>query len=328
MATVGNTVLTLTDYAKRLGPDHQISRIIELLSQSNEILDDMMWMEGNLPTGHRTTVRTGLPAVAWRLLNYGVPPTKSKTAQVTDQTGMLEAISKVDQELLNLNGNKASFRLSEDMAFIEAMNQELATTLIYGNSAVEPEKFLGLAPRYSDLSAANAQNIIDAGGTGVDNTSIWLVYWGDNTCHGIYPKGSTGGLSFKDLGPDVVSDGAGGEFVAERTHYKWRAGLTLRDWRYAVRIANIDVSNLVGETSAADLIKLMIRALHRIPNRNVGKAAFYMNRTVREMLDIQATNKTNVQLRIDEFDGKFRTMFRDVPLRTVDAIVNTEDQVV
>ena len=56
--------------------------IIELLSQTNEILDDMLVVEGNLPTGHQTTIRTGLPQATWRLLNQGVQPGKSTTALV------------------------------------------------------------------------------------------------------------------------------------------------------------------------------------------------------------------------------------------------------
>src|SRR3990172_1913218 len=155
MATLGASVLTLADWAKRLDPDGKVPSIVELLSQTNQILDDMMWMEGNLPTGHRTTVRTGLPTVAWRLLNQGIAPSKSTTAQIDEAAGMLEAWSEVDVDLAKLNGNQAAFRLSEARAFIEAMNQEMAATLFYGNSGTAPEEFTGVAPRYSSLSAHN-----------------------------------------------------------------------------------------------------------------------------------------------------------------------------
>ena len=80
MAVLGSNVATLADIAKRTDPDGKISSIVELLSQTNEMLPDMLWKEGNLATGERTTVRTGLPTVAWRLLNQGVQPSKSTTA--------------------------------------------------------------------------------------------------------------------------------------------------------------------------------------------------------------------------------------------------------
>ncbi len=187
--------------------------------------------------------------------------------QVTDSIGMLETYAEVDKSLADLNGNTAEFRLSEDRAFIEAMNQAMAQTLFYGDSSVNPQQFMGLSSRYSSLSAGNAQNIIDAGGTGTDNTSIWLVVWGENTVHGIFPKGQKAGIQMEDKGQVTLEDANGGKYEGYRTHYKWDNGLTLRDWRYVVRIANIDVSNLDAPSTAANIAKLMIRALHRIPNR-------------------------------------------------------------
>lgn len=180
--------VTLLDFAKSIDPDGKTATVVELLNQTNEILLDMQWIEGNLATGHRTTIRTGLPSVVWRQLYKGVPASKSKRAQVDDTTGLLEARAEVDQEIADLNGNTAEFRLSEADAFLEAMNQSMAQTLIYGDVTVNPERFTGLAPRYSSLSAGNGQNILDAGGTGSNNASIWLVVWGPNTCHGIDRK--------------------------------------------------------------------------------------------------------------------------------------------
>src|SRR5690554_1339340 len=196
MATLTANNPTLLDLAKRMDPDGKIPTIVEILNETNEILLDMSWVEGNLPTGHRTVVRTGIPAPTWRKLYGGVQPTKSTTAQITDTCGMLEAYAEVDKALADLNGNTASFRLSEDRAFIEGMNQEFASTLFYGNEGTEPEAFTGFAPRFNDQAALNGGNILTSAATpdGNDNTSIWLVVWGANTVHGIYPKGSKAGL--------------------------------------------------------------------------------------------------------------------------------------
>ena len=269
MATIAQYVLTLADWAKRLDPDGKTPDIVELLSQTNEILEDMLWAEGNLPTGHRTTVRTGLPTVAWRLLNQGVQPSKSTTAQIDEACGMLEAWSEVDVELARLNGNTSAFRLSEAQAFIEAMNQEMSSTLFCGNSSTAPEEFTGLAARYSSLSAANGQNIVSGSGSGSDNSSIWLICWGSQSIHGIFPKGSKAGLEHTDHGEVTVETSAGiagTRMRAYQDQWKWKCGVALRDWRYSVRIPNIDISNLVAKTSAADIIELMIKVIHRIRN--------------------------------------------------------------
>ena len=230
MGVIANTAITLADWAKRQDPDNKQARIVEMLSQTNEVLDDMLWMEGNLPTGHRTTARTGLPSGTWRALNGGIAKGKSTTAQIDETCAMLENLGVVDEALANLNGNTAAFRLSENSAFIEGMNQDMASGLFYNNDALAPQQFLGLSPRYSDSTAKNGQNIIKMGGTGSDNTSIWLVLWGDQTIAGIYPKGSKAGLEHNDMGVELVDDGTGKVFRAFRDHYKWLCGIALRDF--------------------------------------------------------------------------------------------------
>jgi hypothetical protein len=335
MAVLSTTALTLADHAKRIDPDGKISRIVEILNDQNEILTDMKWVEGNLPTGNRTTIRTGLPSATWRLLNYGVSKGKSTTAQVTDSCGMLETYSEVDKSLVDLSGDPSAFRMSEAVAFIEGMNQQMASTLFYGNQQTNPERFTGLAPRYNTLSTNEdliGFNVIDALGSGSDNTSIWLVVWGDHSMHGIIPKGSTAGLNHTDLGRQTLSDGAGGQFEGYRDHYKWDAGLTVRDWRYAVRIANIDVSELSASgtvvASTKALVDAMISAEEKIPNFGMGTPVWYANRTVRTalrrgMLEKIANNLTN-----ETVAGKQVTMFNGVTLRRTDAILNTESRVV
>lgn len=347
MALIGATALTLADWAKRVDDNYKIATIVELLSMVNEILDDMLWVEGNLPTGHKSTIRTGLPAATWRLLNYGVPNGKSTTAQITDACGNLETYSVIDKDIADLNGNTPEFRLSEVKAFLEGMSQQVATTIFYGNTLVNPERFTGLAPRYNTVLTTTAQtaaNVIDAGGTGSTNTSIWIVVWGSDTCHGIFPKGKIAGLQHKDMGEWPVTDAVGGTYQAYRDHFKWEVGLTVRDWRYIVRICNIDVTLLSGG-SAANLINALIRGLYKLPTTGrsstsvqksdapsiqgeMGRTVIYCNRVVKTYLDIQAVNKANVLLSISEFDGMVVTKFRGVPVRVCDAILNTEARLV
>ena len=347
MATLGATALTYADWAKRLDDGYKVARIIELLSQTNEILEDMMVVEGNLPTGHKTTVRTGLPQATWRLLNQGVPNAKSTTAQIVDTCGNLETYSVIDKDIADLNGNTAEFRLSEVKAFLEGMSQQVASTLIYGNQYVNPERFSGFAPRYSTstTTASNtAYNVLSGGGAASTNTSLWIHVWGDDTAHATFPKGKITGLQHRDMGEWPVQDASGNTYQAYRDHFKWEVGLCLRDWRYTARICNIDVNLLTG-VSAANLINLIVRALYRLPTApaqataiqtsdtpevraNQGRLVIYANRIVRTYLDLQAMNKTNVLLRLQEFDGKVVTTFRDVPVRTCDAILSNEAQVV
>ena len=322
MSVIG-TVATLQDFARRSDPEGKIQKIVELMSKENPILKDMLWMEGNLPTEHLTTVRTGLPTVTWRLLNYGVQPSKSKTKQVTDHCAMLEAYAEVDAKLAQINKNSAAWRLGEDMAFLEAMNQDMAEVLFYGEET-SPEKFVGLSPRYAELTGADsAANVISALGDTVDKqTSIWFITWDQVATHGIFPQGSKAGFDHKDLGEVTLLDEQGGRYQGFRSHYQWDCGLTVRDWRRNVRICNIDTDKLSG-ASAPKLFNYLTMAYHKI-SRYVGRKVIYCNSTIATWLDIQAQVKTNVYLTQNQIDGEPVTSYRGIPIRVCDAIKDTE----
>ena len=331
MATLSVKNPTLADLAKVTDPDGSIADVVEILNQTNEILTDMTWLEGNTTTGHRSSIRSGLPSPTWRKLYGGVQPTKSRAVQVTDTCGMLEDYAEVDKALVDMAGDPAAFRLQEDRPHIEGMNQEIASTIFYGDEAIAAEEFTGLAPRYNDLSAANGDNIIDAGGTGSDNASIWLCCWSPLTGHGIVPKGSKAGITTEDKGNVTIenADGANGRMEAYRTHYRWDAGLTIRDWRYFVRIANIDRSLLTKDISTgADLNDLMHRALTEIPNPSMGRTVWYMDKTVLGFLRRQSSDAVkNSTLTTEMVGGTMQTSWGGYPIRRVDALASNEARV-
>ena len=334
MAALAANNPTLLDVAKRTDPDGKIATLVELLSQDNPILEDLTFVEGNLPTGHKTSVRTGLPDPTWRKLYGGVQPTKSTSAQITDTCGMLEAYAEVDKALADLNGNTAAFRLSEDKAHIEGMNQKAAYAIFYETEATNPERITGLAPRYNSLSAQNADNIIDAGGTGDDNMSIWLCAWGPNSGHGIYPKGSQAGLQMSDKGQVTIEnvDGAGGRMEGYRTHYRWDLGLSIRDWRYFGRVCNIDYSVLnAGDAGAVtaqkSLITHMIKLSERVKTTGA-RAVWYVPKNIRENLRLGILEKISGNLSWESVEGKRVMTFDDIPVKVVDALTKTEARVV
>ena len=330
MAVLGNTMIDLIDKYSREDQNGQVVKIIEMLAQVNPVLDDAIMMECNNGTTHIHTVRTGLPAVTWGKLYKGIPQSKSKTAQVEDTTGFVEGLSTVDTRLLDL-GNEGAIRLSEAQSYLESMSQEVATKLFYGNTADDPEEFLGFAPRFNQKSAPNGGQIIDAGGTGSDNTSIWFVSWGDNQCSMLYPKGTQAGVERKDMGEQRVTDGDGEAYYAKEEKFTWHAGLAVKDWRYVSRIANIDVSDMAA--GSVKLYDFMRKAYYKLQTRRVpgGKLAIYCNRDVLEALDALATNAgasdSFVRLKPMEIEGKEVMTYRGIPIRETDALINTEAQV-
>lgn len=340
MAVLGISVPTLVDVLGNLNPDGSQAEIAEILNKTNPLLMDMPWEEGNLPTGHRFTVRTTLPSPSFRALNEGVPLTKSTAAQADETCGMLEDFSQVDRKLAMLSGNVNAYRLREARPHMEGMNQRMATTLFYGNAAANPKEFTGLAPRYNLKAGATGGQIIDAGGTGSNLRSIWLVGWAQDKVFGIYPKGTMGGLQHEDAtspsgtqipgapGAMVLFDGSGNQYMGYKDHWEWNCGLAVQDWRYVVRIANIDPTTLtLNHASGAYLQDLMVQAVELIQSVDGVNPKFYMPRSIRAFLRRQMLETKNAFLSYEDVSGRSVTAFDQIEVKRVDALNVAEARV-
>ena len=327
MSTLTTNSLTLVELAKRT-KDGNILKIAEVLNETNAILDDAAWVRGNGETSHTTTKRLSLPTGSWRKINEGVAMESSRTRQIVESLGMLEAYSQVDQALVDLSPDSREFRMSEDMAFVEGMSQTLAVTLMYGSRTQSPEEIDGFAVRYATLTTAgvsSVHNVHDNGGSGEDLTSVWLVQWGPDKVHLFYPRNSESvGLDMKDDGLITVYDSHSvpRPYKAYQTHFKVYAGLAVRDDRCIQRICNIETT---GTTSIFDE-DYVIQALREMPNGGAG-AVMYANKTVLSQMDIAAKDKTNVRYGPEDVFGRPTMTFRGIPVRQVDAIHNKETQV-
>jgi hypothetical protein len=117
-----------------------------------------------------------------------------------------------------------------------------------------------------------------------------------------------------------------------REKFTWDIGLSVRDWRYVARIANIDVSDM--QAGNVQLYNYMRRAYYRLQQRRVagGRCAIYCNRDVLEALDALGTNAgasdNFIRLRPMEIEGKEVMTYRGIPIRETDALLNTEARVV
>ena len=213
---------------------------------------------------------------------------------------------------------------------VDRMNNTVQENIFYGSKATNPAGFDGLSVRYNKISSdvnSIGYRVINGGGTGSTNTSIWFVTWGDLHTHLLYPKGSQMGFVHTDKGAQTATDANGNMYEVYRDHFKWDVGMTVRDFRSTARIANIDVTKL-GTANAADLISLMINAYHRIKRfAKTGNTVIYCNETIETYLHLQALNKANVQLSIEDFGGKPIVSFLGVPIKCVDQLKNDEAKV-
>lgn len=342
MATLTRSTLGIIELFKAAGPNGKgVADLIEMLNDtSQDLLTDFMWTECNKGAEHQHSVRAKLPSVAWGKLYQGVPNSKSDRQSVTDTTGFVEGMSQVDTRLLELAGDKAAaIRKQESMGYVEAMAQELMRAFFYYTNTTHPERPQGMAPRFGALSTTgNGNQIVDAGGVGSDNTSIWFVEWGEMGVQALYPQGTQAGITQTDKGEQRVTDGTGAYFVKEEL-IKAHLGFAVKDYRRVARVANIDVSEL--QAGNVDVYAFMRKAYYKLHTRRVSKVrdqsakghcVIYANKDVLEALDAINTNQPSgdnfIRLRPMEVEGKEVLSYRGMPIRETDALLNTEARVV
>ena len=342
MAVQASGVATLLDVLQTMAPDGKQMDIAEVLTQQNELLTDMTWREGNTVTGHRDAVRTSLPTPSFRAINEGVPVTKSGSTPIEETAALLEDFSRVDRELAIMSGNVNAYRLQEAKPHIIGMGHKMASTVFYGNANVNPKEFTGLSARYNTINTATsntATNVIDAGGTGSANRSIWLIKWDPDAITGIFPKNTAGGLDHEDAtnasgegahgfpAAAALADASGNKFMGYEDHWIWRCGLMVKDWRFAVRIANIDLTLLtLNHATGPNLQDLMTQALELIEDSS--GAVFYVPRALRAYFRRQLLNDKNAFMSWDDIGGKRVMSFGEAPIRRTDSLNVNEARVV
>lgn len=339
MAALGQFLVTLADVAK--SKHKQIGKVAEVLVRHDAMLNDIGYMEMNEGTIHKEDIRSALPAVYYRKANQPIPASKSTIEERTFQASHFESKSQIDKAVAQRGGlDRVPYnRWNQAQGHLQAHAQELSSLMIYGSPATANRKTAGFFDIFSTLATSEPtyKQIIDAGGTGSDNTSILKVHWGEQSVFGVYPKGthygltrtdrSKGGILVKIEGIDENSNA--GSFWGYEEDFETDHGLVVKDFRQCSRIANIDYLNLISGAGAADLIDLMISANYKIDSLSNGKGCWYVNRTIEAALHKQALTKVGAGagLNYGNYEGQQIVTFLGDPVRRMDAILNSEDRV-
>ena len=333
MSILGTDALTLSDLRKRLNPDGSIAFIIEALEQSNPILQDIPWIEGNLKTGNVTTVRTMVPTPSIRMINKGVKRGKSRTKQVQDTCMILEDRSVVDVELLALQKDKEKFRNSEDAAFVQGFSSYVAEQAFYGDSKNAPGTFNGLSVRYDTYGGNKGEagyQVVSAGTPGSNtNTTAFFVGWGGKHTVGIYPEGTIAGLKMRDLGEQTVTDSDGLEYQALATLFTWKVGMAVQNIRSNALLRNINVAGLKSLNSAQKLALMdsLTETKNKIQNlQNADKQVrLYVSDSLYNFFETYMNDKNNVFVTQQTLMNQMPQLyFKGIPVEKCDAISETE----
>ena len=313
---------SLVEQAKRIDPSGNQAQIAEVLNRKvGGILAEAPWLPSNDIWTHKTTRRGSLPTGSRRKLNQRITQSVSRTTEIMDVIENIEDYCDVDVLLADSMPSPAMFRAGEVDAFLEGIGQTVASDILYGDANADPDSMHGLAAR---MGTVDGRFVIDAGGTGSDVTSIYLVTWGQPTAHLLYPKNLAAnlGVQHTDKG-QVTSETTNGLIEVYRDHYTIRVGLSVRDPRAIARLANIESSGTSNTFDEDDLIAL-------VNNMNVGPGTrMYVNDTIMTQMQIRLKDKNNVNYTMDGGDGLSGMplmRFQGIPIRKIDReiLLNTE----
>lgn len=338
----------LLDVTSRIdGAGHQM-KLAQMLSQCNKLWEYLPMREANEIYGHEFSFVTSMPSGFWRVANQGVPYSKSTSAKSRVAIGLLEDWSQVDCDIADANPDgPEKFRDSEMTAFMQGMSQTMVQAYWYGNQATNAAMFDGLSTFYNTISGAqNGVNIIDGAGTGSSNLSIWLCCYSPDALFGVYPRASKAGLQIRDFGDTQRGyDAVGNPFMAYTAVYKHKMAVVPKDWRWVVRLANIDTTNAgLAGPNAADLWALLAQMVLMPPMLGNGtsgitetdapdeqgiavRPVFHCNRTALHWFTIQGMRNRNVFLTTSDAAGLPTTNFRGIPLALSDQLINAEARV-
>lgn len=329
----GSEVYTLSDMSRRLsvGGD-SFAQVLDLISKTNPIIDDITWLQGNLITGYKFVTRTENPKSSVRRINQGVRPSKSATRTIVETCMSLESRSKVDKKLIDLAPNPDFYRLDQDIAHTASLTDDVVQYLFTGDKAEDPETIDGFDIRYNKFGGkkgTTAYQVIDAGGkTENGNASIWVVSWGKNAVNGIYPRNTKAGIQMENLGQYTTVDANGGEYEVLGTKVAWDFGLAIEDYRKVAALRNIDVKELQQAGSVdrfEKFIKQLVFTKNRIHKPTETNTIMYVCSDIYDMLEVYLLDKNNVHVTRQEVENAGAMLFfSTIPIKKLDVLTSEE----
>jgi hypothetical protein len=314
-----NDQMTALELVKRVNAPEAF-HIIELLRMTNQMLIDVPARQANNGTMNTTMQRMTMPAGEHRIYNQGVGKVATQTRVISERTANLAAYSDVDKDMADHSGDVAATRQSEAISIVKGMGLIQGRTLIYGQDS-KAEEFSGL---FEQRNSLDDRNVVNAGGTGNNLTSIYVVAIGPDLFHLIYPRGSsTIGIERADRGVVDVPDPSdpSKRMPVYSEYFEAHYGLSIRAPDAVKRICNIPAS-----MSGDDLVDIILDTRRRMPE-GAATYALYANIDVLIKLDKTARDRANVTYTEADPWGKEVTKIRDLRCRQMDVILNTEPEV-
>lgn len=259
-------------------------------------------------TSYKTLIQTALPDVTFREINVGREVKKPTLVARDVDCKFLDASWNIDEAATDACewGADAAKALQAKAHLMSAL-ATICSQIWYGITA-DANGFAGVA---SLLDNSDDSMVIDAGGTGDECSSVFLVRFG------IQDVALAWGMSGQIKGGDVlylpIPDASGNPFWGYSQAVSGYVGLQITNYTSMARIANLTTE--AGEGLTDDLISDAL-ALFKVGEKP--DAMYYTRRSEKQLQQSRtATNQTGAP-------APFPTEAFQVPLYASESVLDTE----
>lgn len=333
MAQLGlDTRYNLIDNLK-LVQDGKYNPWAKVLTENNPFMFDLAIVQANGILSSEGSRETSLPTPQIVKVGDGWDSSTVRWDKYKENISIFKDRAAIPEDVLDLQPDQASFWADVKDRHMEGFGQGVTNHFFYGTSVATPEKFDGLGVRYSVPDATDPTNpssasadpfVFDAGGTGSDTMSMFLIQHGINKIKGITPANDPMmGIKSEDMGKqyvDAENSKKRWDFINE---FGWKIGLDIVDIRSVARIRNIESG--ISELDSS-FLQLVFQAENEV-FRGDEQIFAYVPKRMLTFLQIMAEAKQNVIYDTNNIYGIPLFRIGKILLRPMDALTITETAV-
>ena len=323
---------TLPEVLRTKAPDGSYMSAIDVLSERIPLLEEGYWLQANDDSSHEFLRWTSEPVGSPVRLGEGAAWEKAAQVPVKEQLMNLGSNMKLDIKVLAKAPDPVRYRRDMEKVTVRGMTKTFAKTIFskggLGDMSTDVRSINGLGVRYGKIAANSVYSL--GGNSAGSMGSIWIVKWGPDGLHFLYPKTASKALVEKNMTeaqPMCINDANGNPVYYEVTNWDWQFGLAIGDPRNVKRIGNIaasgDKSFWNDSTDKALGENALIDALEDMPS-DLSGCVIYAGKNIVAQMRKRLNSKSNLFFNVRDVWGRPMLAFDEVPIVRMDTLTNDE----
>jgi len=318
--------LTFSEVLRRHAAGMSMLPTANVIESSTPLFADAIWMEANEKLSHIFGQVVKYATAERRAINKGVGTGISQRAKFAEGITMFALYGEVDELLVNMSNDPAAFLADEGAVVAQGIGEQMEDAILYDNAAADPNQIVGISPRmpkHRGATTGKPDTVYSCGaGAASDATSCYIIQWGADRVHMVYPKGSPAGLKREERGKVDIQLTDGTKYPGYRSYYELSAGLVVRNPRCIARVSNVET---LPSSDAPITFDALVTAMNAMYKGGEGSVIYAPQRVITKLqLLATAPGTTNLYVDWQSLGGRKVLTFNGSPVRLAERIVYTE----